>query len=40
MLILQRCGLLSRTHLWVTDQSWETDPSESVLHLEVAIVVC
>ena len=25
----KRCGLLSRIHLWVTDQSWHTGPNDS-----------
>ena len=36
----QRCGLLSRIQLRVTDQSWQTGPNESVLHFEVVFVVC
>ena len=28
----KRCGLLSRIHFWVTDQSWHTGPNDSVLH--------
>ena len=36
----QRCGLLSRIHFRVTDQTWQTGPKESVLHFEVAFVVC
>ena len=27
-------------HLWTTDQKWHTGPNESVLHFEVAFVVC
>ena len=37
---LQRCGLLSFLHLWITNQSWQTGPNESVLHLEINFVVC
>ena len=36
----KRCGLLSRIHLWVTDQSWHTGPNDSVLHFELVFVVC
>ena len=36
----QRCGLLSRIHLKVMDQSWHTGPNEFVLQLEVVFVVC
>ena len=36
----KRCGLLSRIHLWVTDQSWHTDPNGSVLHFELVFVYC
>ena len=36
----QGCGLLSRIHLRVTDQSWQTSPNESVLHFKVLFVVC
>ena len=34
------CGLLSRIHLKVMDQSWHTGPNEFVLQLEVVFVVC
>ena len=34
------CGLLSRTHLFMTDQSLQTGPNESVLHCEVVFEVC
>ena len=33
-------GLLSRIHLRVINQSWQTVPNESVLHFEVDFVVC
>ena len=33
-------GLLSRIHLRLTIQSWQTGPNESVLHFEVIFVVC
>ena len=36
----QRCVLLSRIHLRVTNQAWQTGPIESVLHFEVVFVVC
>ena len=36
----KRCGLLSRIHLWVTDQSWHTGPNDSVLHFELVFVYC
>ena len=36
----QRCGLLSRIHLKVIDESWHTGPNEFVLQLEVVFVVC
>ena len=36
----QRCGLLSRIHLRVTDQSWQTGPSESALHFKVVFILC
>ena len=36
----QRCGVLSRINLRVTDQSWQTSPIESILHFEVVLVVC
>ena len=36
----QRCGLLSRIHLRVTDPSWQTDLNESVLLFEIVFVVC
>ena len=36
----KRCGLLSRIHLKVIDQSWHTGPNEFVLQLEVVFVVC
>ena len=36
----QRCGLLPRIHLRVTDQSWQTSPNKSVLHFKVVFVVC
>ena len=36
----QRCGLLSRIHLKVMDESWHTGPNEFVLQLEVVFVVC
>ena len=28
------------THLWITDQSWQTGPNEFVLHFEAVFVVC
>ena len=33
------CGLLSRIHLRVIDQSWYTGRNESVLHFQVVCVV-
>ena len=36
----QRCGLLSRLHLRVTEQNCLTGENESVLHFEVVFVVC
>ena len=36
----QRCGSLSRIQLRLTDQSWQTSPNESVLHLEVVFLGC
>ena len=36
----QRCGLLSRIQLKLTDQIWQTGPNETVLHFEVVLVVC
>ena len=36
----QRCGLLSRIQLRLTDQSWHTSPNESPLHFEVVFIVC
>ena len=37
---MQCRGLLSRIHLRVTDQSWQTSPIQPVLHFEVVFVVC
>ena len=34
------CGLLSRKHLRLTDQNWQTGPNELVLHFKVGFVVC
>ena len=34
------CWLLSRIHLSLKDQSWETGPNEFVLHLKVVFPVC
>ena len=34
------CCLLSRMHLSLKDQSWETGPNEPVLHLKVVFAVC
>ena len=34
----KRFGLLSRIHLRVADQSWQTGPNESALHFEVVFV--
>ena len=31
----ERCGLLSRMHLSVRNQSWQTGPNESALHFKV-----
>ena len=28
------------THLWITDQSWQTGPNEFVFHFEAVFVVC
>ena len=36
----QPCGLLSWIHLWVTNQSLQTGQNDSVIHFEVAFVVC
>ena len=36
----QQCGLLSRIHLRVTDQSWQTGANKFVSHFEVVFVVC
>ena len=36
----KRCGLLSRMHSWVTDQTQQTGPNEFALHFEVLFVVC
>ena len=37
--LTQRCGLVSRIHLWGTHQSWQTGPNQSVPCFEVVIVV-
>ena len=34
------CCLLSRIHLSLMDQSWQTGSSEPVLHLKVVFAVC
>ena len=34
------CWLLSRLHLSLMDQSWQTGPNEPVLHLKVVFAVC
>ena len=39
MLLNQRSGLLSRIHLRLTDQTWQTGPNESVLHFQIVFVV-
>ena len=36
----QPCSLLSWIHLWVTNQSLQTGQNDSVIHFEVAFVVC
>ena len=36
----QRCGLLSRIHLKLMDQSWQTGSKNFVWHFEVVFVVC
>ena len=36
----QRCCLLSRIHLRVTKQSWQTSPNEAAVHFKVVFVVC
>ena len=37
---MPRCGLLSCIHLRVTDQRWQTNPIESVLHFKIVFAVC
>ena len=36
----ERCGLLSRIHLKVTDQTRHTGPNETVLQIQIVFVVC
>ena len=36
----QRCGLLSRMQLSLTDQSCHSSPNEFLLHIEVVFIVC
>ena len=36
----QRCGLLSRIQIRITDQNWQTGPNELVSHFVVGFVVC
>ena len=36
----QRCGLLSRIQLTLTNKNWQTDPNEFVSHFEFVFVVC
>ena len=35
----QRCGFLSRIQLRLTNQSWQTNPNESVWHFEVVFAI-